>query len=190
MAERYIVMAPWIVLGIVWAVLAPFANKTVRRESFASRLSYVGPLALGGWLLFSAGAARLFPMLLVHIGAGNQALWWIGAILDYGGMAFTLWARFTLGKLWSGSITLKEGHRLVQSGPFAVTRHPIYTGIVVAAFGCALIEGSVRGLVAIGLLIVGFAMKLTREEHLLASQFGDEHRDYRARVRRLIPFVW
>jgi len=190
MIDHYLAMAPWVVMGIVWAALAPFSNKTVKRESIFSRLSYIAPLAFAGWLLFSVSAAKIFPMLSDHIGAGNKALWWIGAFLDYAGIAFTLWARFTLGKLWSGSITLKEGHRLVQSGPFAVTRHPIYTGIVVAAFGSALMDGSVRGLIAIVLLVCGFAFKLSKEEMLLASQFGDEHRDYRARVRRLIPFVW
>ena len=190
MSERYVAIAPWIVLGLVWAAAAPFANKTLRRESIASRLSYVAPLGIAAWLVYSAAASNAFPFLRERIFQGNLAAFWIGAALDYAGIAFAIWARATLGKLWSGSITLKEGHHLVQSGPFAITRHPIYTGIVVAALGMATMDGSVSGFISVLLVTGGFAFKLSKEETLLASQFGDEHRDYRARVSRLIPFVW
>jgi protein-S-isoprenylcysteine O-methyltransferase Ste14 len=187
---HYLPVIPWIVLGLVWAAAAPFSNKTVQRESIFSRLSYSAPLAFAAWILFSPVTQNIFPFLRDRIGAGNQAVWWIGVAVEIVGMSFVLWARFTLGKLWSGSITFKENHRLVQSGPFSITRHPIYTGIIGAALGTAMTDGSVRGFIAVFLMACGFAFKLSKEEKLMAASFGDEHRDYRARVRRLIPFVW
>jgi protein-S-isoprenylcysteine O-methyltransferase Ste14 len=187
---HYIPIVPWIVLGLVWAIAAPFANKTLQRESIFSRLSYALPLAIAAWILYSPAARNLVPFLTDRIGAGNQAVWWTGLTIEIVGMAFVIWARATLGKLWSGSITLKEGHRLVQSGPFSVTRHPIYTGALVAGLGTAMTDGSVRNFVALGLVACGFAFKLSKEETLMATHFGDEHRNYRARVPRLIPFLW
>ena len=186
----YVTVIPWIVLGAVWLVGAWFSNETVKRESTFSRLSYSLPLALAALVLFSIQARDAFPFLTDHILPGNKGLLWLGVALEYGGIGFALWARFTLGKLWSGTITLKKNHRLVSEGPFSITRHPIYTGGIAAILGTAMINGSVRGFILVALVACGLAFKLSKEEKLLATQFGDEHRNYRARVRRLIPFVW
>jgi protein-S-isoprenylcysteine O-methyltransferase Ste14 len=187
---HYIPVVPWIILGLVWAIAAPFSKKTIERESIFSRLSYSLPLAIVAWILYSPATRNLFPFLTDRIRAGNQAVWWTGVAIEYVGVAFTIWARATLGKLWSGTVTFKEGHHLVQSGPFAITRHPIYTGAIAAAFGTAMTDGAVRSFIAVLLIASGFALKLSKEETLMATHFGDEHRSYRARVRRLIPFVW
>lgn len=187
---HYLPVIPWIALGLVWAIGALFTNKTVDRESTFSRLSYSLPLGLIAWFLYRPETSQLFPFLIDRVFPENQAVWWIGLAIETAGVAFAIWARFTLGKLWSGTITFKEGHRLVQSGPFAITRHPIYTGALVAVLGTALNHGNVRDLIVPAILILGFSMKISKEEKLMAEHFGDEHRDYRARVRRLIPFVW
>jgi protein-S-isoprenylcysteine O-methyltransferase Ste14 len=184
--ERYVIIAPWIVLALVWLVAAPFSRKTIKSEGMRSRLSYVLPLTIAAALVFSHKAAEIFPWL-------NSRLWsdnWMGVVVEYAGVAFALWARARLGRMWSGTITLKEGHHLVTSGPFALTRHPIYTGAIVGALGVALATGFVKAFVAFVLLVVGFSLKLSKEDALLASQFGDEHRAYRKRVARLIPYVW
>jgi protein-S-isoprenylcysteine O-methyltransferase Ste14 len=187
---HYIPVVPWIIVGLVWAIAAPFSKRTIESESLFSRLSYSLPLAAVAWLLFSSPLKDALPFLRDQIGAGNQAVWWIGVAIEHVGASFVLWARFTLGKLWSGTITLKENHRLVQSGPFSITRHPIYTGAIVMALGTAMTDGRIRAFIAVVLMACGFAFKLSKEDKLMAEHFGEQHRDYRAKVSRLIPFLW
>lgn len=134
MTERYVIIAPWIVLALVWLVAAPFSRKTIKSEGMRSRLSYVLPLTIAAALIFSQKAAAIFPWLNARLWLGN----WIGVGIEYAGVAFALWARAHLGRLWSGTITLKQGHHLVTSGPFAIARHPIYTGAIVGALGVAI----------------------------------------------------
>ncbi|HEY1955139.1 MAG TPA: isoprenylcysteine carboxylmethyltransferase family protein [Polyangiaceae bacterium] len=189
MYQRYVIIAPWIVLGLVWLVAAPFSRKTIQSEGMRSRLSYVLPIVIAGALVFSRAAAAMFPWLQSRLWSG-PAPYWIGVGIEYAGIAFALWARAHLGRLWSGTITVKEGHRLVTSGPFALARHPIYTGALVGALGVAIATGYVKALVAFALIAVGFSLKLTKEDELLSTRFGEEHRAYRKRVARLIPFVW
>ena len=166
--------------------MAPFTNRTAERESIRSRLSYALPLGVAVWLIYRPWGIVLGGRIVPD----STAVKMLGLTLDYLGIAFALWARFTLGKLWSGTITKKEDHRLVQEGPFAVARHPIYTGIVFAALGCALLVGDVRALLVVALLTGGFLFKSSKEERLMAATFGDEHRAYRGRVKRLVPFIW
>jgi protein-S-isoprenylcysteine O-methyltransferase Ste14 len=177
------------VLGLVWLIAAPFSRKTIQSEGMRSRLSYVLPIALATALVFSRAAAEMFPWLQSRLWE-SAAAFWIGAGIEYAGIAFALWARAHLGRLWSGTITLKEGHRLVTSGPFSLARHPIYTGAVVGALGVAIATGYVKAFIALVMIAIGFSLKSAKEDELLAAQFGEEHRAYRKRVARLIPFVW
>src|SRR5215467_12702020 len=86
------------------------------------------------------------------------AAWWIarvGVALTAIGLGFTVWARVQLGRFWSGTVTLKEGHELVRTGPYAVTRHPIYTGLLLALIGSAMARGTLGGLLGLVLLTFG-----------------------------------
>jgi protein-S-isoprenylcysteine O-methyltransferase Ste14 len=105
------------------------------------------------------------------------------------GVAFAIWAREHLGKLWSGTITLKEGHRIVQSGPYRLARHPIYTGILTGVVGVVLARGDLASLLALVLFALGVARKIAIEEKLLGSRFGEEYAAYRKKVRAIIPFI-
>ncbi len=187
---HFVALVPWVVFATVWIVGAWFSNETIKRESRLARLSYSLPLAVAAFILFSAKTRDAFPFLLDHVLPGNKGFWWLGVVFEYVGIAFAVWARFTLGRLWSGTITLKKDHRLVREGPFSITRHPIYSGALFAILGTAMIDGSVRAFILFAFVVGGFVFKLSKEEALMAAQFGDEHRAYRARVRRLIPFVW
>jgi protein-S-isoprenylcysteine O-methyltransferase Ste14 len=108
------------------------------------------------------------------------------------GLAWAVHARITLGTNWSGFITLKENHELIQSGPYRFTRHPIYTGIVVAVAGTMLaLLPSVRGLIGWAVITTAFIIKLFQEEKLMRQQFPEAYPAYKSRVRaRLIPFIW
>ena len=106
------------------------------------------------------------------------------------GVAFALAARFFLGKNWSGWVTVKKGHQLIRSGPYAVVRHPIYSGVLLGILGTAIVVGEVRGLVAMAFAALGLGLKSFQEERFMEEEFGSEYRDYTRRVKAMIPLLW
>ncbi len=104
-------------------------------------------------------------------------------------MLFTVWARLHLGRNWSGTVTIKDGHELITSGPYALVRHPIYTGLLLAMLGSALALGDWRGVAAFALAAGALWRKLRVEESWMQQQFGDAYQAYSQRVAALIPFV-
>ena len=119
--------------------------------------------------------------------------WWVempGLALLVAATIFTIWARFSLGTMWSITPNaLKDHHELRTEGPYGVTRHPIYTGLLGMLLGTALLNG-VGGW--IGLPIVGavvFATRVSIEEKLMSATFPDEYERYRRRVPQLVPGV-
>jgi protein-S-isoprenylcysteine O-methyltransferase Ste14 len=104
--------------------------------------------------------------------------------------AFCWWARLYLGRLWSASITRKENHRVVNTGPYRLVRHPIYTGISLAALATALQEGSLIALAGAAILTLGWYVKARIEEDFLRAELGAQaYNDYAARVPMLVPFL-
>jgi protein-S-isoprenylcysteine O-methyltransferase Ste14 len=86
-------------------------------------------------------------------------------------------------------VTLKEGHELMERGPYRIVRHPIYTGILTMFFATALAQGHFFGFVGALLMFVSFGIKLGDEEKLMLQQFPERYADYRRRTKRIIPFV-
>jgi protein-S-isoprenylcysteine O-methyltransferase Ste14 len=101
--------------------------------------------------------------------------------------AFTLWARLALGTMWTSYAVVKDDHVLRTDGPYGITRHPIYTGLLGMLAGTALIEGLGRWVVyfVLGVLLVG--VKIRAEERLLDHALGGVYDRYRQRVPLLIP---
>jgi len=97
------------------------------------------------------------------------------------GLGFTVWARIHLGRNWSGTVTLKQGHEFVRSGPYRYVRHPIYTGLLAAFAGSALARGELRGIVAVAIAFAALWRKLKLEERWLGEAF---RRELRALSRR------
>jgi protein-S-isoprenylcysteine O-methyltransferase Ste14 len=95
-----------------------------------------------------------------------------------------------LGGNWSGTITVKEGHTLITTGPYRSVRHPIYTGMIVALLGTALAIGAPYGFVGTGLVLLGFIVKLSVEEARMRETFPAEYADYCRHTARLIPGVF
>jgi protein-S-isoprenylcysteine O-methyltransferase Ste14 len=94
-----------------------------------------------------------------------------------------------LGAHGSGRIELKEGHRIVRSGPYGWVRHPIYAGIVMAIAGSALVAGEATALLAPVVLLAAYLRKVRMEEAVLLRTFGDEYQAYRRDVKALLLFV-
>ena len=151
--------------------------------------------AIGVVLLFSplGRLAKFGPVFGVAVGR----LWPHSAGLDWGfflltvcGFAFCWWARLHLGKLWSGFVTLKEDHRIVDTGPYALVRHPIYSGLMLAAFMTGFMRATPAAFLGAVLITVGFAMTARIEEGFLRTQLGPETYDaYRRRVGMLVPGI-
>ena len=103
------------------------------------------------------------------------------------GFATAVWARVSLGRFWSDKVVLQSGHELVSAGPYARMRHPIYSGVLLGVLGTAIVLGQWRGLLSFALLLVNYAIKARKEEHLLASQFGSGFREHQSRTGFLLP---
>ena len=105
------------------------------------------------------------------------------------GFLFAWWARIYLGSLWSGWITKKAGHHIVDTGPYALVRHPIYTGLILSAFATAIQRGTLVALLGAAVMAWGFWIKARLEERFLREELGPEAYDsYRRRVPMLVPF--
>jgi protein-S-isoprenylcysteine O-methyltransferase Ste14 len=110
-------------------------------------------------------------------------------VLTVAGLAFTVWARMHLGRNWSGAVTLKEGHELIRTGPYACVRHPIYAGLLVALLGGAVACGELRALIGFAVVTGAFQRKLSIEERFMRENFPEQYRAYCLEVPALIPFA-
>src|SRR5262245_20402122 len=115
------------------------------------------------------------------------AMAWAGAVLCVAGLAFALWARVTLGRNWSGVVTLKEGHELVERGPYRCVRHPIYTGILTMFFATALVLGHVAGFAGVLLIFTSSWSKIVGKKNLSLHQSPGRIALYGGGVKRIIP---
>jgi protein-S-isoprenylcysteine O-methyltransferase len=112
---------------------------------------------------------------------------WTGLALTAAGCAFAIWARLLLGGNWSSSVTVKQDH--IRRGPYAIVRHPIYSGFLLGLLGTALALGELRGIAGLALASIGWHMKSRREEAFMTAEFGAEYTRYQCEVKALIPFV-
>jgi protein-S-isoprenylcysteine O-methyltransferase Ste14 len=114
-----------------------------------------------------------------------------GLALDLAGVAFAIWARLILGTNWSGIIVrAKQGHELVQTGPYAIVRHPIYAGILLAVTGMAMTLGTLAGYIGVMAVFAAIMIRVSIEEKLMRGRFGETYEAYQRRTRKLVPFVW
>jgi protein-S-isoprenylcysteine O-methyltransferase Ste14 len=178
----------WLAWALYWLVSA-FGNKaTVRREKLTSRLGYLLPgLVLGGVLL--AWRNIPWPWLAQRVWPRSIEAYWIGVALLAAGILFAVWARVHLGRNWSGTVTVKEGHELIRSGPYGLVRHPIYTGLICAVLGTAIASGTVRALVGLSVITLSLLLKLRTEEGFMRETFPGEYERYCAQVPALVPFI-
>ena len=118
----------------------------------------------------------------------------IGLILYLAGCVFMLWARRTLGKMWgistSQNVKLREDHQIIQSGPYAFVRNPMYFGWAVAMFGLILLYPVWMVLLMFLLSMVTFIGRAHREDAALAERFGEAWAEYKKRTKFLIPFIY
>jgi len=175
----------WVIWVFCWVVSANFTLKMKKNETLA-RLQHTIPTTFGMVALFHHHNVEALDWGVLYYSTATAAL---GVAMTFGGLCFSGWARVHLGKYWSGTVALKEGHRLITSGPYAFVRHPIYTGLLTAVLGTAIAVGTKEAMTGFFVMIPAYIWKWRREEKLMRQEFGQEYADYAARTKAIIPFV-
>jgi protein-S-isoprenylcysteine O-methyltransferase Ste14 len=188
LVHRYLFPVAWWTWAIGWYLSSFTASTPKRVQNRGARLFLLAELVVA-FALFS------YPQLGIgwlgrEIVPRREALFTFGAILLLAGLAFTVWARVHLGKHWSGQVTLKEGHRLIRSGPYALVRHPIYTGLLLAMVGTAVAIDEYRGVLGVLIALQSFVRKYKTEERWLREEFGGEYERYMRDVKALVPGIF
>jgi len=182
MTACWIIGALWLAL-VVYLIVAAIG---VKRDTGQHMLQSLG-------LTLAIVAAFLLPHLpifrFLDYAPVNPLLSAVGIVVCVAGMACLVWARQHLGRNWSQTVSAKEDHELVSSGPYRYVRHPMYTGGLLAGIGSAIVCG---GAWIFLLIIIGalFLWRVSAEDKLMERQFPGEYPDYKRRTKALIPFVW
>jgi len=178
----------WIIWYAYWVVSArnrirDTGDSAAKREPLIGRLGYM--------VLMIAG----FALLIWHVPRFglDRPLWlwhesyWLGLAIEATGMMVAIWARHTLGKNWTGRITTGGTQELVIRGPYRYVRHPIYSGLLFAVLGTAIVVAKPRAFLGFVLILAGVLIKLRREEAALREHFGRVYAEYALQVAGLVP---
>jgi len=184
---RIAVPAMWLAWVSYWVFAARTVKETQRSEDVRSRLTYHGPLIVGGVLIT---VPNILGPQLERLFVARTPFWLALPIaLVALGLGFSAAARVWLGRNWSSNVTVKQDHELIRSGPYALVRHPIYTGLLLALIGTALMVDNWRALIGLAIMVGAIVRKLKIEERFMTEQFGEAYARYRAQVAMLVPFV-
>jgi protein-S-isoprenylcysteine O-methyltransferase Ste14 len=184
-SQSFLIPGLWIAWLVYWYAAAWRTKASQYHEPPLSQLSHIVPLSFGVMLLFFPAVAG--GMLRGRVLPRADGWHYVGAALTAAGLAFAVAARIQLGGNWSGTVTLKQDHTLIRSGPYRWVRHPIYTGLLLAVFGTALAVGEWRGVLAIGFVVAAFLRKIAIEERFMREHFGAAYAEYSREVPALLP---
>ena len=178
------------VLRVLWlAVEYPY----LRRHSVKPARDWDKKSAL---LWDAANALEPVGMLLGFLGVGRMRgagdiVGWAGLALLVAGVAVRWLAVYTLGKFFTGTVLIREDHRLLRTGIYKHVRHPAYTGALLAHLGLGL---SFTNWFSLGFGVLPYAAaaayRIRVEERALREAFGDEYETYASSTKRLIPKVY
>jgi protein-S-isoprenylcysteine O-methyltransferase Ste14 len=182
-----LVGACWLVFMLYWAISSRWVKRTAERQGWLARASYLGLLGIAAVLL---GVPWRINPLDVPITPRDAATGTVGTALCLLGLVVAIWARHTLGDNWSSDVTFKQGHELIQRGPYNYARHPIYSGLLLMLIGTALVIGRLHAWLGLLVLLVSFCIKLRQEEALMMRHFPAAYETYRRRVKALVPFLF
>jgi protein-S-isoprenylcysteine O-methyltransferase Ste14 len=180
----------WIAWLALWIVMAFSTKRTVERSSkwWVSGLTVV--------VVVVVVVVAVLLRVLGGTGTLERAAWTpspavsvLSVALVVTGLAFTAWARLTLGRNWSGAVVFKEDQKLIVAGPYAVVRHPIYTGLLAMLLGTALAYAEPIGFFLFAAGVVALYAKARKEEQLMTRHFPGAYAAYRERVKAIIPYV-
>lgn len=174
----------WVGFALSWIAAMPWSSAVEKRAGMGREVAYRVVLIVGGLIFLIPAHGYEGPLRLWYL--PYRTVWpTVGLIVV--GIAFSWWARIWLGALWSGEVTKKADHRVVDTGPYRIVRHPIYTGILLAIYATAALKGTVLGLTGAAVITLGLWMKARLEERFLREELGPDYDAYRTRVPMLMP---
>jgi len=183
-----LIPALWIAWLVYWWIESLRAHAVRREESVWSRFSHTVPLVVGVTLIVTP---RWTPVWLSgRVLPRSELTLWIGVSLLVVGLAFSVWARRHLAGWWSSTVTLKQDHQLIRTGPYHWARHPIYTGLLLGLLGTAIATGEWRGFLGVALVAAALLRKIGIEERFLREAFPGDYDRYRAEVAKLVPLLY
>lgn len=174
----------WVAFILYWRIKAADTKTSQRLESKTWPV-----LRALTFLIVIVLLSVPLPWLYRQLWPAGLRPFWIGAAVTIGGLLFAVWARRQLGRNWSNAVTIKQGHELITSGPYALVRHPIYTGILTGFLGTAIALSQVRGLIGFVLIFLVLWAKLRMEEEWMHSQFGETYATYVHQTDALVPYI-
>jgi protein-S-isoprenylcysteine O-methyltransferase Ste14 len=181
-----VIIIEWIAFAASWLLAAGWSSAVEKRLGIKGEFAF-RTLQIVGAVLLGVPAHGYQGPLRLWLVSRTEA--WGCALVIAVGFGFAWWARLHLGELWSAQITAKENHHVVDSGPYAIVRHPIYTGILAAVIATAAAKGTIPGLAGLLLITLGIWMKARMEETWLSGQIeAGAYQQYRRKVPMLIPF--
>jgi len=188
LAPTTVLATVWIVWWLSWWAAASWSGQTASRPPLRQQILYRVCAIIGVILLFG-GYSHEFVVEIV-LWRTPLAVGWIMLAVAIVGLAFTWWARLHLGRLWSSSVARKADHHVIDTGPYGIVRHPIYTGITLATIATAVMRGTVAGWAGAAIMTAGWYIKARLEEGFLRQQLGaDAYDAYARRVPMLVPFL-
>ncbi|HXU99192.1 MAG TPA: isoprenylcysteine carboxylmethyltransferase family protein [Caulobacteraceae bacterium] len=175
----------WDAWCVSWLIAMVWSRRAAARPPAVAQFVHWAPTLLGFFLLgFGSYRTHYRPLWSL-----SDPVAWVLAGVCAAGLLFTWWARITLGSLWSGSVSRKDDHVVVQKGPYGLVRHPIYTGLIAAALAYGALASMAANLAGAVLIAFGFWLKARLEERFLSQELGEAaYADYRRRIPMLIPF--
>ncbi|MDE2486723.1 MAG: isoprenylcysteine carboxylmethyltransferase family protein [Alphaproteobacteria bacterium] len=196
MAPLTVIYRIWDVWILSWIVAGIWSARTIARPLALSQAWRDAIAFAGALILFNFSAPAGAPgggvraTLLAPLWLPPAPLAWAFVGLTAAGLGFCWWARLRLGPLWSGVTALKAGQTVVDTGPYALVRHPIYTGMLTGLAAMALLKGTLAALIGLALAAAGLWLRARLEERFLRAELGaDAYDAYSRRTPMLVPFV-
>lgn len=186
---NWLLIACWAVFIAYWAVSALGAKRNRSGNRFVRGILYRVGIAVLVIIALRVLFAGWFFSEALSQGETSPAIGVVGVLLAVIGIGFAIWARAYLGTNWGMPMTVKENPELVTTGPYAYVRHPIYTGVMLAILGSALVSGLIWFIVFVG-AAAAFSYSATQEENVLMKEFPDTYPAYKRRTKMLVPFVF
>jgi protein-S-isoprenylcysteine O-methyltransferase Ste14 len=188
MSPEWTTAGLWIVWLLSWGIAAAWSSRTEKRGRLADEMYFRVLIIIGSILLFALPTRQYRQAQLWRFGDGVK---WILVAVAAAGLWFTWWARIRLGRLWSQwGVQKKVGHHVVDTGPYRLVRHPIYSGLILAALATAIERGSPFALLGAAVIALAFYVKARVEERFLRTELGEEAYDaYARKTAMLLPSI-
>jgi protein-S-isoprenylcysteine O-methyltransferase Ste14 len=186
---NHVLNSLWLLWVVSWFVAWRWSGRTVKRSQPGERILELALALWGIGALFYQGSDSAEGLLRHPLYQLDEGIAWLLVATAGVGFGVCWWARIRLGQMWSSNIALKENHRIVDSGPYGLVRHPIYTGLLLAAWATAAMHSRAVSFLGAGLLTLAFYLKASSEERLLTTELGSPYQDYRRRTPMLVPYL-